>query len=91
MFLLFCFHSVTADVDYGAVILNITFNSTQDSVTFPVNLVNDMIAEGNEQFEVFIKSLPDNPVIIGNPGFSIGTIINDDTPSKIFYNFFFML
>ena len=64
---------------------NITFSDGDDSRNISVRINNDQIAESVEQFEVFLKLLPDNPfdVRIGEPDVAIGTIYDDEVPSKI--------
>ena len=83
----FCLHSTIADVDYASLILNITFNSGVISQVFSVNIINDLVAESDELFEVFLKLIPGSlGVIIGEPSVAVGTIFDDEIPSKILYN-----
>ena len=65
----------------------LTFNSGDNSNVFTVQIVNDSIAEFAESFEIFLKPIPDIPydVILTDPSVAIGTIFDDDFPSKMFY------
>jgi len=67
------------------LVQNITFSSGIDSVTISVDIVNDIIPESDETFEVFLKSLPGNDVVIGEPSVAVGIILDDEIPSKTFY------
>ena len=84
-----CLYFSTADADFVTLVRNITFNSGEIRNTFTVEINVDDIAENDEVFEVVLKSLPDSPrVTIGEPSVATGTIIDDQIPSKIFYNRF---
>ena len=78
--LLFCFCSTTADVDYITFAQNVTFESGEDTAVFSVTIANDEIPEIDESFEVFIKDSPN--VNIGEPSVAVGTILDEDLPSK---------
>ena len=67
------------------MVQNITFNSGVNSAIIFVDIVNDIIPESDETFEVFLKSLPGNDVVIGEPSVAVGTIFDDEIPSKTFY------
>ena len=73
-----------AGVDYTSVVTNITFDNGDDSHIFPVPITNDLIREANETFEVFLKNIPDSPynVIFDEPSVAVGTIFDDEMPSK---------
>ena len=63
----------------------LTFNGSDNSKVVSINITDDLIAESNESFEVFLKLIPDSPnVILGNPSVAIGTIFDDEIPSKTF-------
>ena len=80
-----CFHFTTAGIDYTPLDQVIVFNPGQDSIVFYVNITDDLIVEGDEQFEVFLKLSPDSPnVILGNPSVATGIIIDDDKLSMHF-------
>jgi len=66
------------------VVNNITFNSGVNSTTFDVPITNDDIPENDETFEVFLKNIPDSPnnVIFADPSVAVGTIFDDEIPSK---------
>jgi len=66
------------------VVTNITFNNGVNSNVFDVPITNDDIPEANETFEVFLKKLPDSPlnVIFDDPSVAVGTIFDDEIPSK---------
>ena len=73
-----------AGVDYTSVVTNITFDNGDDSHVFSVPITNDLILEANETFEVFLKKIPDSPynVIFDEPSVAVGTIFDDEMPSK---------
>lgn len=77
------FYFTIADVDYDTLIQDITFNSRETVKTFSVNIRNDSVAESEESFEVFLKTVPGSPdVVIGEPSVATGTIIDDQVPGK---------
>ena len=79
------FHSTIADVDYVTLVENVIFNGDENSRIVSVDIMDDGIFEGDEQFEVFLKTLPESPdVILGDPNIATGTILDDERPSKIF-------
>jgi len=90
---LFCLHSTTADVDYVTLVQNITFNIGGDPIIVSVDIVNDTISEPDETFEIFLKPLPGDDVVIGQPSVATGTIFDDERPSKTlyFYDLFLLL
>jgi len=67
------------------LVQNITFNSGVNSAIIFVDIVNDTIPESDETFEVFLKPLPGNNVVIGELSVAVGTIFDDEIPSKTFY------
>jgi len=81
----FTIYPTTADIDYITLVQNITFSSGVNSATISVDIVNDTIPESDETFEVFLKALPGNDVVIGEPSVAVGTIFDDEIPSKTFY------
>jgi len=85
--LFLCLHFTTANVDYITLDQNITFDSGDSNNTFSVRIVNDTIPESDETFEVFLKPLPGDDVVIGEPSVAVGTIFDDEVPSKAFYNY----
>ena len=65
--------------------LILTFNANDNSQVVFVNITDDLIAESDEMFEVFLKLIPDSPnVILGNPSVATGIILDNEIPSKIF-------
>ena len=63
----------------------LTFNGSDNSQVVSINITDDLIAESNELFEIFLKLIPYSPnVILGNPSVAIGTIFDDEIPSKTF-------
>ena len=81
---LFCFCSTTADVDYISLVQNITFDSGETSKVFSVAIRDDQIAESDETFEVFLKSLSNSPydVRIDETSVAVGIIFDNEIPSK---------
>ena len=73
-----------ADIDYTSVVTNITFNNGDNSQVFAVPITNDVIAEADETFEVFLKNIPDSPynVTFADPSVAVGTIFDDEIPSE---------
>jgi len=69
------------------LVQNIVFNVGSDSVIVSVEIVNDTISEPDETFEVFLKPLPGDDVVIGEPSVAIGTIFDDEVPSKTSFIF----
>ena len=90
---IFCFYFThyTADVDYVPAVLDITFDGVVDMQTISIIIADDIIFEGDEQFELVLKEIPDSPydVIIRQP-VATGIIIDNDVPSKIWFNVFHM-
>ena len=77
--------STIADVDYVTLVQDLVFNSGEDHKVFSADIINDLIAESDESFEVFLKVTRDSPnVRIGQPSAAVGTIIDDDVLSKYF-------
>ena len=75
----------TADVDYTSVVINITFNSGENSSVVAVPITNDVLPETDETFEVFLKNIPGSPydvVIFADPSVAVGTIIDNRIPSE---------
>ena len=74
----------TADVDYTSVVINITFNSGENSSVVAVPITNDVLPEADETFEVFLKNITGSPydVIFADPSVAVGTIIDDEIPSE---------
>ena len=63
----------------------LTFNGSDNSQVVSINITDDLIAESDESFEVFLKLIPGSPnVILGNPSVAIGTILDNEILSKIF-------
>ena len=61
----------------------LTFDGTENSQVVSVNITDDQIAESDESFEVFLKLIPDSlDVLLGDPSVAIGTIFDDEIPSK---------
>jgi len=90
---LFCLQPTAADVDFVTLVQNIVFNVGSDSVIVSVEIVNDTISEPDESFEIFLKPLPGNGVVIGEPSVATGTIFDDERPSKTslyFYDLFLL-
>ena len=79
-------YSPAADVNYVSLVKTIlTFNGSDNSQVVSINITDDLIAESNKLFEIFLKLIPDSPnVILGNPSVAIGTIFDDEIPSKTF-------
>jgi len=69
------------------LVQNIIFNAGSDSIIISVKIVNDRISEPDESFEVFLKPLPGDDVIIGKPSVAVGTIFDDERPSKTLFIF----
>ena len=80
-----CLCSATADVDYVTLVQNITFDSGETSKVFSVAIRDDQIAESDETFEVFLKSLSSSPydVRIDEASVAIGIIFDNEIPSKL--------
>ena len=76
----------TADVDYITLDQNITFDSGDSNNTFSVEIVNDTIPESDKSFEVVLKTISGDDVIIGESSVAVGTIYDDEIPSKAFYS-----
>ena len=78
-------YSIAADVDYVTLVQNITFDSGESSQDFSIAIINDQIAESDETFEVFLKSLSDSPydVRIDEGSVAVGIIFDDEIPSKL--------
>jgi len=79
---IFCLHPTTADIDYVTLVQNITFNIGGDPIIVSVEIVNDAISEPDESFEIFLKPLSGDDVVIGEPSVAVGTIFDDERPSK---------
>ena len=61
----------------------LTFDGIDNSQVVSVNITDDLIAESDESFEVFLKLVPGSlDVVLGNPSVAIGTIFDDEIPSK---------
>jgi len=69
------------------LVQNITFSSGVDSIIVSVEIVNDTVSEPDESFEVFLKPLPGDNVVIGEPSTAVGTIFDDEVPSKTSFIF----
>ena len=62
------------------------FSPGEDRKVIHVNITDDLIAERDESFEVFLKLVPDSPnVILGNPSVATGTIIDDDDELSTYF------
>jgi len=81
----FTIYPTTADIDYVTLVQNITFSSVVDSTIISVDIVNDTIPESDETFEVFLKPLPGDDVVIGERSVAVGTIFDDEIPSETSY------
>jgi len=85
--MLFCLQPTTADIDYVTLVQNITFNIGGDPIIVSVEIVNDGTSEPDESFEVFLKPLPGDDVVIGEPSVAVGTIFDDEVLSKTSFIF----
>ena len=76
--------ALTADVDYTSVVINITFNSGENSSVVAVPITNDVLPEADETFEVFLKNITGSPydVIFADPSVAVGTIIDNKVPCE---------
>jgi len=84
--LFLCLHFTAANVDYVTFDQNITFDSGDSNNTFSIEIVNDTIPEGVETFEVLLKPIPGDDLIIGESSIAMGRIFDDEIPSKTIYN-----
>ena len=66
-------------MDYGSGPYTVTIPAGVTTVPFDVQIIDDMILENDEDFDLIIipGSLPDN-VTRGNPGRTTVTIADDD-------------
>jgi len=66
------------------VVINITFNSGENSSVVAVPITNDVLPEADETFGVFLKNIPGSPynVILDDPSVAVGTIIDNRIPSE---------
>ena len=66
------------------MVINITFNSGENSSVVAVPITNDVLPEADETFEVFLKNIPGSPynVILDDPSVAVGTIIDNRIPSE---------
>ena len=76
------------------MVQDITFNLRGDPIIVSVDIVNDTIFERDESFEIFLKPIPGDDVVIGEPSVATGIILDDERPSKTslyFYDLFLLL
>ena len=75
------------------MVQNITFNIGSNSIITSVEIVNDTVSEPDESFEIFLKPIPGDDVVIGQPSVATGIIIDDERPSKtsLYFNDLFLL
>ena len=85
----YSYHSPAAGVDYVSLVeMILTFNGSDNSQVVSVNIIDDLIAESDESFEVFLKLIPGSEnVILGNPSVATGVILDNEIPSRTFYNY----
>ena len=75
-----CIHYV-AGVDYvmsSVLVFNVTISAGSTSSSFSMDIINDMIQEDNETFNIAIKLLPSCLSLSLGTSSSIATIIDDD-------------
>ena len=75
-----CIHYV-AGVDYtmsSELVFNVTISAGSKSSPFSIDIINDMIQEDNETFNITIKLLPSCLSLSYGTSSSIVTIIDDD-------------
>ena len=73
-----CIHYV-AGVDYNvssALVFNVTISAGSTSSSFSIDIINDMIQEDSETFNIAIKLLP-SCLLLGISSSTV-TIIDDD-------------
>jgi hypothetical protein len=73
--------SATAPADYGASAGTLTFGPGEDTKTVTVPIVNDSIAEGDENFFVDLSDARGGVTIADGRG--VGTIVDNDTRISI--------
>ena len=75
-------HLLTAGVDFSidGFPKQVTIPAGQASAQFEVRVINDLIVEGDEQFQVWFTYSGGQPGVVVRPGFDATkiTIINDD-------------
>ena len=75
-----CIHYV-AGVDYvmsSALVFNVTISGGSTSSSFSIDIINDMIQEDNETFNIAIRLLPSCLSLSLGTSSSIVMIIDDD-------------
>ena len=75
-----CIHYV-AGVDYAmssALVFNVTISAGSTSSSFSIDIINDMIQEDNETFNIAIRLLPNCPSLSLGTSSSTVTIIDDE-------------
>ena len=75
-----CIHYV-AGVDYGmssALVFNVTISAGSTSSSFSIDIINDMIHEANETFNIAIRLLPSCLSLSLGTSSSTVMIIDDD-------------
>ena len=64
-------------IDYAATTTTLTFAAGVSSLTFPLPIANDTLAEGNERFRITLSN-PSPGARLGNPSTAIVTILDDE-------------
>ena len=76
----YCIHYV-AGVDYAmssALVFNVTISAGSTSSSFSIDIINDMIQEDNETFNITIRLLPSCLSLSLGTSSSTVTIIDDE-------------